>query len=90
MVVVPGALPHGLGGIGEGCGWQRTPQHEVTIPKPFAVGTHEVSFEEYDRFAKATGRPLPDDRWWGRGRPPTASPLGRCERPTEYGVAIFT
>lgn len=46
------------------------PQHEVAIPKPFAMGRFEVTFEEYDRFAKAIGRPLPEDKGWGRGRQP--------------------
>ena len=36
----------------------------------FDIGTHEVTFEEYDRFAHATGRELPDDEGWGRGRRP--------------------
>jgi formylglycine-generating enzyme required for sulfatase activity len=54
---------HGLGGREE------QPVHQVTI-KPFAIGKFEVTFEEYDRFAIATGRPLPDDMGWGRGRRP--------------------
>jgi formylglycine-generating enzyme required for sulfatase activity len=45
------------------------PAHTVTV-KPFAVGTCEVTFEEYDRFAEATKRSLPDDGGWGRGRRP--------------------
>jgi formylglycine-generating enzyme required for sulfatase activity len=45
------------------------PRHEVTVP-PFAIGKYEVTFEEYDRFAKATGQELPDDEGWGRGRHP--------------------
>jgi formylglycine-generating enzyme required for sulfatase activity len=35
-------------------------QHSVPI-KPFAIGKYEVSFAEYDRFAKKTGRTPPDD-----------------------------
>ncbi len=34
------------------------------------MGKYEVTFEEYDRFAKATGREKPDDEGWGRGRRP--------------------
>ena len=45
-------------------------QHPVTIAQPFAIGKCEVTFEEYDRFAKATGRKLPDDEGWGRGKRP--------------------
>lgn len=46
------------------------PMHKVTIKKPFLMGKYEVTFEEYDTFALATGRELPDDRGWGRGRRP--------------------
>jgi formylglycine-generating enzyme required for sulfatase activity len=45
------------------------PQHPVDI-RPFAIGRSEVSFAEYDRFAQATGRKLPDDEGWGRGERP--------------------
>jgi formylglycine-generating enzyme required for sulfatase activity len=45
------------------------PAHEVALG-PFSIGTHEVSFTEYDRFARATGRALPDDAGWGRGDRP--------------------
>jgi formylglycine-generating enzyme required for sulfatase activity len=47
----------------------RNPVHPVTV-KPFAMGKYEVTFEEYDRFAIATGRPLPGDQGWGRGKRP--------------------
>jgi formylglycine-generating enzyme required for sulfatase activity len=46
------------------------PVHVVTIAKPFALSRFEVSFAEYDLFAKATNRPLPDDEGWGRGNRP--------------------
>ena len=49
--------------------WYAEPPHKVTT-KPFALGKHEVTFEEYDRFAIATGRPLPFDEHWGRSRRP--------------------
>lgn len=45
------------------------PQREVTIA-PFEMGKYEVTFDEYDSFAKATNRKLPDDQGWGRGRRP--------------------
>ncbi len=41
------------------------PQREVSIIR-FAAGQTEVTFEDYDRFVKATGRDLPNDRGWGR------------------------
>ncbi|MGE0642623.1 MAG: SUMF1/EgtB/PvdO family nonheme iron enzyme [Nitrospira sp.] len=54
---------HGLGDSDE------RPAHEVRI-RSFAIGKFEVTFEEYDRFAIATGRSLPGDQNWGRGRRP--------------------
>ncbi len=69
MVVVP-AGTFQMGDI-QGVGTEdEKPVHQVRIPKPFAIGKYEVTFEEYDRFAKATGRELPSDEGWGRGRRP--------------------
>ena len=45
------------------------PVHDVTMGA-FHISKFEVTFEEYDRFAKATGRTLPYDRGWGRDRRP--------------------
>jgi len=45
------------------------PVHEVSVGQ-FAMGRHEVTFAEYDRFATATGRTKPDDEGWGRGNRP--------------------
>ena len=45
------------------------PQREVTLA-PFGLMVNEVTFAEYDRFAGANGRKLPDDEGWGRGRRP--------------------
>ena len=42
------------------------PVHEVQFTGPFLIGKHEVTFAEYDRFALATWRKLPDDQGWGR------------------------
>jgi formylglycine-generating enzyme required for sulfatase activity len=49
--------------VGEG------PQHLVYV-EAFAISRYEVTFEEYDRFARATGRLLPGDQFWGRGKRP--------------------
>jgi formylglycine-generating enzyme required for sulfatase activity len=45
-------------------------EQQVNIKRPFAIGRYEVTFEEYDKFAEATGRERPDDEGWGRGRHP--------------------
>ncbi|MCF6356017.1 MAG: SUMF1/EgtB/PvdO family nonheme iron enzyme [Candidatus Polarisedimenticolaceae bacterium] len=45
------------------------PLHRVELRRYYAA-RYETTFEEYDRFAQATGRRLPDDQGWGRGRRP--------------------
>lgn len=42
----------------------------TTLPGPFAISTHEITFEEFDRFCESTRHPKPDDGGWGRGRRP--------------------
>lgn len=56
-----------MGGSGEHVG---TPIHKVQFTKPFAIAQYETTFDEYDRFAQATSRPLPKDEGWGRGSRP--------------------
>ena len=46
------------------------PVRTVTIGQRIAIGRYEVSFEDYERFALATGAYIPDDEGWGRGRRP--------------------
>ncbi len=45
------------------------PVRQVSL-KAFAISRSEVTFKEYDQFARATGRKLPDDKGWGRGDRP--------------------
>jgi len=54
---------HGLAGPEE------QPAHELALGA-FHIGRYEVTFDEYDRFARASGRPLPDDGGFGRGKRP--------------------
>ncbi len=61
MVLVPGACYRTDGFDGQ-------PQ-EVCLD-PYYIGSYEVTFDGYDRFARATGRKLPADEGWGRGRRP--------------------
>ena len=56
------------GGYGD-----ETPRHEVTIRSPFSIGKFEISFAQYDTFALATGRKLPDDEGRGRGDLPVVN-----------------
>ena len=47
------------------------PVHKVAIGRPFAVGTFEVTFAEWDACLVASGcKHKPEDRGWGRGRQP--------------------
>jgi formylglycine-generating enzyme required for sulfatase activity len=46
------------------------PVHEVHISRRFGMSRYEITFDQYDEFAKATGRDLPDDEGFGRGRRP--------------------
>lgn len=41
--------------------------------KPFAIGQHEITFDEYDLFCEVTGRNKPDDSDWGRGNRPVVN-----------------
>ncbi|MGH8613861.1 MAG: SUMF1/EgtB/PvdO family nonheme iron enzyme [Gammaproteobacteria bacterium] len=69
MVVIPSGEFH-MGDIqGTGDADER-PVRLVRIPRPFALGRYEVTFVEYDVFARATNRPIPKDQSWGRGRLP--------------------
>ena len=45
------------------------PAHEVRLDA-FLIGTNEVTFDEYDRYVRATGARQPDDFGHGRGRQP--------------------
>lgn len=70
MVVIPGGA-FLMGSPSQEKGrYEDERQHSVFIGTSFAIGKYEVMFHEYDRFATATGRPLPDDQGWGRGRRP--------------------
>nr|VFJ93027.1 MAG: Formylglycine-generating enzyme, required for sulfatase activity, contains SUMF1/FGE domain [Candidatus Kentron sp. LFY] len=44
-------------------------RHRVCVEGVY-LGKYEVTFQEYDRFARATGRELPGDQGWGRGKRP--------------------
>ncbi len=45
------------------------PVHTVRLDG-FRMSSTEVTFAQYDAFARATGRDLPDDEGWGRGERP--------------------
>ena len=47
-----------------------TPIRAVTIAAPFYLSATEITFEQYDVFAAATKRKIPDAGAWGRGDRP--------------------
>ncbi len=48
------------------------PVHTVRV-KPFRLAKYEVTFEQYDLFARTTGRPLPQDGGYGRDQHPVGN-----------------
>jgi formylglycine-generating enzyme required for sulfatase activity len=72
MVVVPAGRSRMGDLAGDGRAYER-PVHAVEIPFHFAVGRYEVTFEDYDRFAHATGRRTAGDEGWGRSRRPVVN-----------------
>lgn len=59
----------GMGSDSEGADENEQPVHKVTLDN-FAIAKYTVSFEEYDIYCKTTGKKLPDDFGWGRGKRP--------------------
>ncbi len=52
--------------------WE-SPQHKVTISKPFAVGRYDVTFDEWAACVAGggcRGTPSPEDSGWGKGKRP--------------------
>ncbi len=69
LVIVP-ARPYRRGDLqGDGDGDEQPPRQVLAL-RPFAIGLHPVTFEEYDRFCDEFGREKPSDEGWGRGRRP--------------------
>jgi formylglycine-generating enzyme required for sulfatase activity len=72
MVVVPaGEFMMGSPESEENRNVHESPQHKVTIAKPFAVSKFEVTFEEWDVCVLLGGCNVkPGDQAWGRGKRP--------------------
>ncbi len=67
MIAIPGG-EFRMGGSGA-YGADETPRHLVRI-RPFAMSVYEVTFADYDRFAKATGRRKPSSNGLDRNTTP--------------------
>jgi formylglycine-generating enzyme required for sulfatase activity/serine/threonine protein phosphatase PrpC len=53
-------IPSGTFTMGSGRFPEERPQREVSVER-FAISRHEITFAEYERFARATGRRIPDN-----------------------------
>jgi len=62
-------IPTGRFQMGSNRSDREKPIHWVSI-KTFAMSRYEITFDEYDAFAKATGKAKPSDYGWGRGNRP--------------------
>ena len=69
MVVIP-AGQYAMGSPGTSRHADERPRHTVSVKK-FAISAYEVTFDEYDKFATATGRKLPDNEYMNK----TTSPV---------------
>lgn len=47
-----------------------TGDYKLSPATPIAISVNEVTYEDFDIFARATGRALPDDFGWGRKNKP--------------------
>jgi formylglycine-generating enzyme required for sulfatase activity/rhodanese-related sulfurtransferase/chromosome segregation ATPase len=64
MVELPDAA-FNMGSAGNSMNFNERPKHQVDL-QGFSISKTEITFAEYDRFARATGRRLPYDEGWGR------------------------
>jgi len=72
VVVPPGSYRMGSPPSEQGRDSDEGPAHQVNIAYSFAVGVHEVTFEEWDACVAGGGcnGHTPGDRGWGRGQRP--------------------
>jgi formylglycine-generating enzyme required for sulfatase activity len=72
VVVAPGSFTMGSPASEQGRDIDESPQHNVTIAKPFAVGRFAVTFDEWDACAADGGCNgyRPQDLGWGRNLRP--------------------
>lgn len=71
MLIAPaGSFRMGASSCDDGGRDNERPQIEIAFERPFALGRFPVTFDEYDRFARAADRPAPDDFGFGRGARP--------------------
>jgi len=73
MVIIPtGEFMMGSAVTGSDRRYREAPEHRVSVVA-FALARTEVTFDDYDRFAQANARRLPDDGGQGRGPRPVVN-----------------
>ncbi|MGI1678289.1 MAG: SUMF1/EgtB/PvdO family nonheme iron enzyme [Cellvibrionaceae bacterium] len=63
-------IPSGSFIMGDNEKTHLSPERIVNIPKRLAVSKYEITFNDYEKFAKATNRPIPKDNKWGKDNRP--------------------
>jgi formylglycine-generating enzyme required for sulfatase activity len=58
-----------MGSSSTSSNFDERPRHKVDL-RSFAISKREITFDEYNKFAAATGRRRPADEGWGRGQRP--------------------
>ncbi len=71
MVKIPGGSFQ-MGGAASALSPDERPRRMVTV-KPFAMSKYEITFAQYDLFAKATRRKRPDGKDWDRATHPVVN-----------------
>jgi len=56
-----------MGDVFDSANTDALPTHEVSVGD-FYIGKFEITFQQYDEYAQSTGRSLPNDRGYGRGK----------------------
>ena len=66
------------------------PAHQVTISHRFALSRNEVTFNDYDFYARMMGRDLPEDNGWGRGNRPVINVSWKEAKAYVQWLALLT
>jgi serine/threonine-protein kinase PpkA len=60
------------------------PERRVYIEQPFAVSQYEITFSDYEKFARATNNKTPNHNGWGKGSRPVINVS--WEKATDYAA----
>lgn len=63
---------------------------EYQQPRRLWIARTEVTFDQFDAFARATGQPLPSDSGWGRGQQPVINVTHKLATAYADWLAVMT